>query len=547
MPPQVTASFKAWLKQGTNMKLSSNSAVTRITYEGITDLDSLLDFDKDSIEALPRACARAIPAVAPDADNDIEAEEAVPAGNISTISVHRLIVAADCVRYYRDVGRTPTIANMHYGNVLAGFKVDYQAYCTLKKQDSPDVPLVYEKDRDKKVIKWIPLFEDAMSRTFGAKGPLRYVIRETADVAAEGDDPLQPNKHYGISGSLMEELINRLPHEGPTYKDDNKTVFMAISKAVAGTTVESTIKTFARTKNGRGAFLALIANHAGDIKYRAIVKARMHLLQNIKWNGRAYALETHVSNHRQAADDLAECSVHINNQVPDEPQRVEYLLDSISCQDSALQAAIGNIRANSNGMRSLFEASAAHMLEVDPYKRAVRAGSKGGNAQVSDVRFTAGRGETGVDLRWHSRKEFTALSAEQRDELTTWQRSSEGKRTMKDQKATNKESSGSKRSSPDGKKKQASWKKKFKKALKTPSGMAHVMSVMSQEDSNVAEYLSTIKSQAPLPPVPPANSPAPVPPATAQPGQVNAVHAQFKNLATSVKLRSILKNKGSHA
>lgn len=531
------------------MKLSTNSAVTRITYEGITDLDSLMDFDKESIEALPRACARAIPAVDADADNNIEAEEAVAAGNISTISVHRLIVAADCVRYYRDVGRTATIANMHYGNILAGFKLDYEAYRTLKKLDTPEVPLVHEKDRDKKVIKWIPLFEDAMSRTFGAKGPLRYVIRETAAVTAEADDPLQANRHYGIAGSLLEELINRLPHTGPTYKDDNKTVFMAISKAVSGTTVESTIKTYSRTKDGRGAFLALIANHAGDIKYCAIVKARMHLLQNIKWNGRAYALETHVSNHRQAADDLTDCAVHIHNQVPDEPQRVEYLLDSISCQDSALQAAIGNIRADSNGMRSRFEAAAAHMLEVDPYKRAARFGSKGSNAQISAARFTAGRGETGVDLRWHPRKKFNELTDAQKDELTTWQKTAEGKRVMKEQKeeAGPGNSSGSKRSSPDSKKKQASWKKKFKKALKTPSGMAHVMSVMADEDSTVAQYLSTINAQAPLPPAPPANSSVPVLPTRAPTGQVNAVQAQFRNLATSVKLQSILKNKSNQA
>ena len=542
MPLQVAAAFKAWLKQGTNMKLSSNSAVTRITHEGITNFESLMDFDKDSIELLPRACSRAIPAVEADADNNVQAEEAVPAGNISTISVHRLKVAADCARFYRDVGRELTYANMHYDSVLAGFKIDYDAYRVLKNQDSPKVPLVNEKDRDKKVIKWIPLFEDAMSRTFGAKGPLRYVIRETAEVETEVLDPLLPNKHYGKHGSMMEDLINRLPHDGPTYKDDNKTVFMIISTAVAGTTVESTIKTYARTKNGRGAFLALIANHAGDIKYRAIVKAHMHLLQNIKWNGRAYALETHISNHRQAADDLAECAVHIHNQVPDEAQRVEYLLDSISCQDSALQAAIGNIRANSNGMRSQFEAAAAHMLEVDPYKRVSRSSNQKGGAHISDARFTAGRGDTGVDLRWHSRKEFASLSDAQKDELTAWQRTAEGKRLMKNERKGTNTSGSNKRSSSDSKQKNASWKKKFKNALKTPHGMAHVMSVMQQEDSAVAEYLSTIQSaQAPLPPAPSATAPAPTPP-----GQVNAVNAQFRNLATSVKLQSILKNKGDH-
>ena len=147
---------------------------------------------------------------------------------------------------------------------------------------------------------------------------------------------------------MIEELISRLPHVGPIFKDDNKTVFMMISTAVTGTSVESTIKSFSRRKDGRGAYLALISNHAGDAKYRTIVKTRMNLLQNIKWNGRSYPLEQHVSNHRSAVDDLNECAQHIQNAVPNSPQRVEYLLESISCQDSSLQAAMGNVRADAN-------------------------------------------------------------------------------------------------------------------------------------------------------------------------------------------------------
>ena len=46
----VIQAFKSWLKLGTNMKLSSDAAVLRLTYEGITNYDSLLDFDTKSIE-----------------------------------------------------------------------------------------------------------------------------------------------------------------------------------------------------------------------------------------------------------------------------------------------------------------------------------------------------------------------------------------------------------------------------------------------------------------------------------------------------------------
>jgi len=140
MPPATSASFRSWLKQSTNIKLLSDAAVTRITYEGITDYESLSDFDKDIIDSLPRSCSRALIAVVEDLPNGIAAEPAVVEGNISTISVHRLVVAANAVRYYRDVNRTPDAVCMHYNNVLSDFKTDYEAYCMLKKQDHPDIP-----------------------------------------------------------------------------------------------------------------------------------------------------------------------------------------------------------------------------------------------------------------------------------------------------------------------------------------------------------------------------------------------------------------------
>ena len=154
----------------------------------------------------------------------------------------------------------------------------------------------------------------------------------------------------------MDELIARLPHSthnvpNPTYKMDNKTVFIKIEQAVRGTSVASTVNIFSRTKDGRGAFFALISNHAGDTKYRSISKKRLNLLQNIKWNGRSYPLEKHVSNHRQAHDDLNECSNHITVAIPDDCQKVEYLIDSSTCIDNTLQAAIGLIRAKGSRAR----------------------------------------------------------------------------------------------------------------------------------------------------------------------------------------------------
>ena len=542
----TTEDFEGWLKNASHMKLNSKASVLRLTKEGITNFESLTDFDKKSLEGLPVICKSSIKAIAADADNGIVAERLVPGASLSAISVRRLIVAMNAAQYYTSINRLMTVGNMGYDTVLKGFKIEWDTYQDLRDQDAPDVPLISDKDNDRRVIKWVPVLHDCLARSYGINGPLSYILREDSAVPTEAIDPLELDSYYGSSGSLHDELTARLPHSGPIYKNDNCSVFLKIEKASRGTSVESTVKAFSRRKDGRGAYLALIANHAGDTKYRAIHKKRMNLLQGIKWNGRSYPLESHVSNHRQAVDDLTECSNHITVAVPDPSQRVEYLIDSIACSDTALQAAIGLVRANTNNMRNDFEAAASTLIEVDPYRKSQRSGGGGRNATIAAIDFGAGRGSTGVDLRWHPKPEFKKLSDEQRDELVKWMRTSEGKKVLQKSKGTkfdNKRKSGgggngdrTQKSSEGG-----NWKKKFKKALNTPKGLAHIMSVMADEEKNNQALVFAFQStQTSLPP-----APAPVQPAQPQIriAAANAGSIQSSMPATAMKLASILKRK----
>ena len=538
----VSAVFKAWLKANTNIKLSSDAAVLRITKEGITGWDSLVDFDKKSIERLPAICKDTIPAIAVDVANGIAAEQEVPGANISSIATRRLITAVHAAEYYTSIGRTMNSISMHYTNVLKDFKIEWDTYQDLRDQDEPDVPLVVDKDGDRRIIKWVPIFLDCLTRSYGIRGPLVYVLRDEPDVPAEDEDPLMNNQYYGVSGSLHEELIARLEHSGAIFKNDNTSVFLKIEKATRGTTVESTVKAFSRRKDGRGAFQALVANHAGDTKYRAILKKRMNLLQTIKWNGRSYPLETHVSNHRQSVDELRECSTHITVAVPNDSQRVEYLIDSISNADTTLQAAIGLIRANTNNMRNDFESAASALIEVDPYRRSQRPGAK--TANVSAIDFSAGRGTTGVDLRWHPKKDFKDLPDDQRDELVQWMRTNDGRKAMKD--SRNKTMS-KKRKNEDGDKrdkgKKENWKKRFKKALKTPHGIKSVMSLLAEEEKTNTAFVSALQVS-----FPPASNTLPPPPPTlpvAPPAAATVASATSQTLATAlpataIRLNSIL-------
>ena len=324
---------------------------------------------------------------------------------------------------------------------------------------------------------------------------------------------------------------------------------MMIEKAARGTSVESTVKAFARRKDGRGAFQALISNHAGDTKYRAIMKKRMHLLQNIKWNGRSFPLEAHVSNHRAAIDDLRECSAHITVTVPDQSQRVEYLIDSINNNDNTLQAVIGLIRANTNNMRNDFEAAASALIEVDPFRRSNKAGGTPRMANVSAIDFNAGRGASGVDLWWYTHKEFKKLSEDQKQELHEFMRTQEGKRVMKQSRqATAKRKADSDIDSRNGNNNSGNWKRKMKKAMKTPSGLRSVMTLLAQEEQSNQRFVAALQASTSNPDNNTTNNAtngngSNTNNANQRQTNVGALSVAFP--ATSVKLQSILKNKGN--
>ena len=89
-----------------------------------------------------------------------------------------------------------------------------------------------DKNQDRKIIRWAPIFLDCLSSTYGYQSPLRYVLRDNTEVPVEDEDPLLLNTYYGQSGNILKELIERLPHEGPIFNNDNVTFYMMIEQAV---------------------------------------------------------------------------------------------------------------------------------------------------------------------------------------------------------------------------------------------------------------------------------------------------------------------------
>ena len=105
---------------------------------------------------------------------------------------------------------------------------------------------------------------------------------------------------------MTSELESHLAHSRPIFKNDNVAFCMKTEEDTRDTSMESAIKSFYCSKDGCGSFQDFISNHAGEVKHRPSAKNMLNLLQNVKWNGRAYPLESHVSNHIQTHYDRLE-------------------------------------------------------------------------------------------------------------------------------------------------------------------------------------------------------------------------------------------------
>ena len=442
----------------------------RLQGEGLITVDDFEDFKEDQLNSAFKNLRQPIPGVPPVIDPAIPAGDPghilvpgippVPSAIVTARSAQRLLVASVAFHYYRDTARTPTPANMNYTNVLRAFYVEWEAMKKIAKEDKPDVPLLSDS-KHVTPLKWLESFKNALSRTFGVRdAPLTYLIRAEAVVPPEADAPLLAGHAYSeAAGSIMQELVMRLNHIGPLYNVDNATLYSMIEEATRNTTYAPSVRPFARAKDGRAAYLSLVASHAGNDKWEEVHKSKTKFLVNTKWNGKSYGLDKFTGQHRAAYVALEEASQHVAFQLPNERTRVGYLIDNIISQDLELKTRVSAVHANTNNMRENFEATVTWLLPSCPYNRYAKgSGRNQGGAQANISEVTLQReSKTGVDLRWHTKKEYAQLTKEQKDELYQWQQTKQGKKAKADAMKTNQ-----KKSKPGLKAQVASLKKELK-------------------------------------------------------------------------------------
>jgi hypothetical protein len=413
----TAAQTTAFFQQATQMT-TPNATVIALQNEGIDTIGDLIDFDKTTLTQV--------------ADN-----LHIPGGGGAPLvfgakSQQRLLAATDLVKYYNTVGRPLTAANLQWDRTMRNFKEQYKTLQDKKEADPPDVPTI---TKALPIIKWTESMLDYLHRVIGARMiPLAYVVRELVIPPAAAPALEQHQPYSTEHGSIEAELIARAPHDHALYRDDNAEFYYKLEEATRGTAYADSIKPFQRAKNGRGAWLALTSQYAGEDKWEMEIKKMDNLLHTRRWKGQSnFLLERHTQQHRNAYVSMTACAQHVDYQLPNEHTRVGYLIDSTESNDAGLQA-LGAIRNDKGvaGMRSNFESAVAHLLLMDPVTKRRSAGVKRGSADISNTTadiagFGAkpGLGKTGVHLGYYKDTECYKLNKDQQDELREWRKTAD--------------------------------------------------------------------------------------------------------------------------
>eukprot|EP00957_Ditylum_brightwellii_P051504 3904376-Ditylum_brightwellii.AAC.1 len=127
---------------------------------------------------------------------------------------------------------------------------------------------------------------------------------------------------------------------------------------------------------------------------------------------------------------MKEVSEHVPFQLPNKFTRVGVLLTGIASNDAGLQAMMTNIKSaagatSATSKRHHVELTATYLQPFCLVLKEFPSGTKYATIKISDT-TASGLGtkpsarESGVSLRYHTTKEYEALTQPQRDELQEW-------------------------------------------------------------------------------------------------------------------------------
>ena len=117
--------------------------------------------------------------------------------------------------------------------------------------------------------------------------------------------------HSIDGGSIQADMGARLTHAHALFQMDNDMLFLLLDEAVCDSDYANTIKPFERRRDGRGAYLFIFGNHAGDDKWDRIIETAETYIQKKRWDRLpGVTLEFHLDKLKSSYIDLEAGAEH---------------------------------------------------------------------------------------------------------------------------------------------------------------------------------------------------------------------------------------------
>jgi hypothetical protein len=226
--------------------------------------------------------------------------------------------------------------------------------------DKPTPPEALKKIENVRVV--IEDLDAYLLKLRGRSGcPLMYVCRD--EVALPAVD-----LGFGLP-TYREEMVLRAPHFGQYYQDDNVQVWNIVRKICHDGPGWNWISAFARSQNGRAAYIALKTHYLGD-SYRARIRSMADAkLDTAYYDGKArnFTFEMYCAALNTAFTDLETTGELVSNE-----RKMRVFLKGLI--DPKLEAAKAQVMGN-DGLKNNFDAAVNWIAEWSDNMRSIRAGS----------------------------------------------------------------------------------------------------------------------------------------------------------------------------
>ena len=243
-------------------------------------------------------------------------------------------------------------------NITAAAMSDWIQHIRNMKSDKDKDPDPNDIPEMKDLRKW-QTFKELLSthlakqRNASLGVPLSYLIRPN-------DDGKDPSKEAFTS--LDQKLIACIELHHKIFAHDNTQLYDLLKTKVVAGDLWSFIKPFDASKNGRGAYKALLNQAEGPAYQQSRVTNAYKNLERLHYSGKSrnFPFSSYVQRHQECHNILAEDT---NEETLTESRKIECFLKGIT--DSRLATPIGIIRSQP-GTYSTFEKVQQHLTsELD--------------------------------------------------------------------------------------------------------------------------------------------------------------------------------------